>query len=99
MVNEARSSFLPLIVMGVLQGLSIAAKNEALMLLRVTSRTMIFNLSVLVTMFLARLFRLESLGPAKLVAATCLTVGGVLQQLRPLGSNSNDGAAATWPPQ
>jgi len=68
-----------LIAMGVLQGLALGAKNEALLLLSVSSRTMIFSTNVLVVMILARAFGLERLKKPKVVAALLLATGGALQ--------------------
>jgi len=76
----AREHFM-LLVVGLLQGISVAAKNEALLFLSVSKRTMLFSLNVVIVMFLARLFGLEQLGKEKLAAASLLIVGGVLQEM------------------
>mmetsp|Transcript_145890 Transcript_145890/g.406355 ORF Transcript_145890/g.406355 Transcript_145890/m.406355 type:complete len:596 (-) Transcript_145890:105-1892(-) len=68
-----------LITMGLIQGLALGAKNEALLLLSVSTRTMIFATNVLVVMLIARLFGLETLKKTKLVAALLLAVGGMFQ--------------------
>lgn len=79
-----------LLVVGLLQGLSVAAKNEALLFLSVSKRTMLFSLNVIFVMFLARLFGLEQLGKEKLAAATLLVFGGVLQQMATWGRMQGD---------
>jgi solute carrier family 35 protein C2 len=70
-----------LLVVGLLQGVSVAAKNEALLFLSVSKRTMLFSLNVIIVMLLARLFGLEQLGKEKLAAASLLVFGGVLQEI------------------
>jgi len=68
-----------LVLMGILQGFSMGAKNEALMHISISMRTMIFSTNVLVVMLAARLFRLETFTPKKLVSLLILTLGSALQ--------------------
>lgn len=68
-----------IILIGLLQGLALGVKNEALLFLSVSTRTMIFATNVLVVMLVARVFGLEILKRAKLLAAVLLAFGGVLQ--------------------
>jgi drug/metabolite transporter (DMT)-like permease len=81
MLTEQRERYVALIVMGVLQGLGLGAKNEALQMLSVATRTMIFALNVLVVMLIARIFGLETLDRMKLVSALLLAGGGTMQGL------------------
>jgi len=81
MLTEQRERYVALIVMGVIQGLGLGAKNEALQMLSVATRTMIFALNVLVVMLIARIFGLESLERMKLVSAMFLAGGGMMQGL------------------
>jgi len=66
-------------VIGLLQGLALGVKNEALLLLSVSTRTMIFATNVLAVMLIARLCGLEALRRTKLVSAVLLAAGGMLQ--------------------
>jgi drug/metabolite transporter (DMT)-like permease len=86
----AAREYRSLLAVGLLQGFSIAAKNESLLFLSVSKRTMIFALNVMVVMFLARLFGLEQLGKEKLAAASLLVVGGVLQEIATLNRVQGD---------
>jgi len=81
MLAEQRERYVALIVMGVIQGLGLGAKNEALQMLSVATRTMILALNVLVVMLIARIFGLETLDGMKLVSALLLGGGGMLQGL------------------
>lgn len=81
MLAEQRERYVALIVMGVIQGLGLGAKNEALQMLSVATRTMIFALNVLVVMLIARIFGLETLERMKLVSAFFLAGGGMMQGL------------------
>jgi drug/metabolite transporter (DMT)-like permease len=82
-----------LILIGLVQGLSIAAKNEALQLLSVATRTMIFAMSVLVVMLMARLFGLERLGKDKVLAGLMIAAGGLLQHMVWFHHGSGSGRA------
>lgn len=93
--SENHPSVNALVTMGLLQGLSIAAKNEALLLLSVSSRTMIMNQTVLVVMLSAWACGLEKLHTWKLVAAGCLAMGGALQQM----PDDPKSISGDWPPR
>lgn len=77
--GAAWSDRLGLVLMGTIQGLALGAKNEALMRISVSMRTMIFSTSVLMVMLVARLFGLEKFSLVKLLSLLLLTVGGMLQ--------------------
>mmetsp|Transcript_78300 Transcript_78300/g.227103 ORF Transcript_78300/g.227103 Transcript_78300/m.227103 type:complete len:559 (-) Transcript_78300:48-1724(-) len=72
------------VVIGLLQGLALGVKNEALLLLSVSTRTMIFATNVLAVLLIARLCGLEQLRRLKLLSAVLLAIGGVLQGLATL---------------
>mmetsp|Transcript_44104 Transcript_44104/g.133641 ORF Transcript_44104/g.133641 Transcript_44104/m.133641 type:complete len:553 (-) Transcript_44104:141-1799(-) len=75
---------LTVLAIGVLQGLALGVKNEALLLLSISTRTMIFATNVLAVMLIARLFGLEALRRTKLVSAFLLAAGGMLQGIATL---------------
>merc|ERR1719204_2927203 len=72
---------LTVLAIGVLQGLALGVKNEALLLLTVSTRTMILATNVLAVMLIARVCGLELLRRSKVLAAALLAVGGSLQGL------------------
>lgn len=74
-----RRDFSVLCMMGVMQGLALGAKNEALLMLNVSTRTMIMATNVLMTMLIAWTFNVESFGKRKLCAASLVAIGGILQ--------------------
>lgn len=97
LVGAARSRLLTeqnvsLVTMGLIQGLALGAKNEALLLLSVSTRTMLFATNVLVVMLVARLFGLEKLRRTKLIAALILASGGMLQGLATWRKMRGEGA-------
>lgn len=65
--------------MGVMLGLSMPAKNEALLLLSVSTRTLVFATNVLVTMAIATVTGMERFSNLKVVAAALVSLGGILQ--------------------
>lgn len=85
---------LSLLTMGLIQSLALGAKNEALLLLSVSTRTMVFATNVLVVMLVARLFGIEKLKKVKVVAAFLLAVGGMLQGLATWQKLRADGDAS-----
>lgn len=67
------------VAMGVMQGLSLGAKNEALLMLSVSTRTMIMATNVLVVMLIAAVTGMEKFGRMKLLAAFLVALGGFMQ--------------------
>eukprot|EP00930_Biecheleria_cincta_P070459 TRINITY_DN58095_c0_g1_i1.p1 TRINITY_DN58095_c0_g1~~TRINITY_DN58095_c0_g1_i1.p1 ORF type:complete len:368 (-),score=43.04 TRINITY_DN58095_c0_g1_i1:232-1335(-) len=68
-----------LLALGVLQGLEIGLTNSALKLLTVADRTMISSTSVLFMVITARLWGLEQLGFLRVLSASLMILGGVVQ--------------------
>lgn len=75
-----------IMLIGLLQGLSLGVKNEALLFLSVSTRTMIFATNVLAVMMMAGLFGLEHLRKTKVIAGVLLAAGGMLQGLKTIES-------------
>lgn len=86
-----------IMLIGLLQGLSLGVKNEALLFLSVSTRTMIFATNVLAVMMMAGLFGLEALRRTKVIAGCLLAAGGMLQGLKTLESFSHGGGPSDDP--
>mmetsp|Transcript_78261 Transcript_78261/g.162544 ORF Transcript_78261/g.162544 Transcript_78261/m.162544 type:complete len:418 (-) Transcript_78261:182-1435(-) len=74
-----RQDWQALCLMGVMQGLGLGAKNEALLLLSVSTRTMIMATNVLVVMSIAICSGAEIFSWTKMVAGSLVAIGGALQ--------------------
>jgi len=72
---------LKMAIIGAMRGVEIACVNKALEFLTLSQRTMITSMNVLCVMAIASYFKLESLNFTKLVAATLLLTGGMMQGL------------------
>jgi len=79
--SQPKHDVVALVTMGVMQGLALGAKNEALLMLTVSTRTMIMATNVLVVMIIAGVSGLEKFGRTKILAALLVATGGVLQGL------------------
>lgn len=84
-----------LIAMGLMQGLSLASKNTALLLLSVSTRTMIFATNVLITMTIATISGMETCSKLKILAAILLTAGGAMQAISHVQNASVASASAS----
>lgn len=74
-----RRELLNVLIIGCMQGVEIGLINKCLSFLTLSQRTMLNSLNVLFMMVTALCWRLEGLGPLKLVAVLCLTFGGACQ--------------------
>jgi len=94
---EPRHDMVALVTMGVMQGLGLGAKNEALLMLTVSTRTMIMATNVLVVMIIARATGLEKFGRTKILAGLLVAMGGVLQGVSHLEFFSSGAGLAASP--